>query len=209
MGVETIWEQLAVRYPVLQGCREDILSAFQLMKTCFEGGGKLLVCGNGGSGADAQHIVGELMKDFSCRRRVAAEFEEECRRLYPGEGLEKKVQAALPAIALGVNQVLASACANDIGREMVYAQEVFGYGRKGDALLALSTSGNSENVLNAVKIAEAVGMETIGIGGRNGGMLRGLCGIYVELPEDETYLVQELVLPVCHAWCRMLETAFW
>ena len=208
-AVEEIWRELAERYPVLESCREEIMAAYQEMRGSFEQGGKLLVCGNGGSSADAQHIVGELMKEYKLHRKVPEGFAQNCRRLYPGQGLEEKLQGALPAIAIGVNQALASAYANDVAPEMAYAQEVLGYGRPGDVLLGLSTSGNSQNVLNAVKVARAAGLRCIGIGGQGGGRLRELSHVYVALPEDETYLVQELTLPVYHAWCRMLECAFW
>lgn len=207
--VEKIWAQLAERYPALQSCQKEIMESFYEMKKSFGQGGKLLVCGNGGSSADAQHIVGELMKEFVLPRRLPEDFTEQCRRLYPGEGLENMIQGALPAIALGVNHALASAYANDVSPEMEYAQEVFGYGKRGDVLLGLSTSGNSANVKNAVKVAKAMGLRCIGIGGQGGGRLRELCDVYVALPETETYLVQELTLPVYHAWCRMLECAFW
>ena len=201
--------QLMERYPLLQNCEKEIMEGFYEMKKSFEQGGKLLICGNGGSSADAQHIVGELMKEFRLHRQVPETFAQECRRLYPGEGLEARVQGALPAIAIGGNQALASAYANDADPEMAYAQEVFGYGRRGDVLLGLSTSGNSRNVVNAMKVAKAAGLCCIGLGGRGGGRLRELCDVYVALPEQETYLVQELTLPVYHAWCRMLKCAFW
>lgn len=208
-AVEEIWRGLAERYPILEVCREDIMEAYREMRKSFEQGGKLLICGNGGSSADAQHIVGELMKECVLPRQVPQAFARACRRLYPGQGLEGKLQGALPAIAIGTNQALASAYANDAAPEMAYAQEVFGYGRQGDVLLGLSTSGNSENVINAVKVARAAGLRCVGIGGQGGGMLRELSHVYVALPERETYLVQELTLPVYHAWCRMLEAAFW
>lgn len=206
---EEILERLLGRYPALHSARTEILAAFQGMRECFLRGGKLLVCGNGGSSADAQHMVGELMKEFRRGRGLDPDFAEECRKLYPGEGLEKKLQPALPAIALGTNQAFATAYANDVCPEMVYAQEVFAYGRKGDVLLGFSTSGNSENVINAVKVARARKIVCIGAGGRSGGRLRALCDIYVELPAKENYLVQELTLPLYHAWCEMLESAFW
>lgn len=207
--IEGIWEQLRRSYPALHRQREEVMGAFRMMEESFRQGGKLLICGNGGSAADAQHIVGELMKEFRHRRELEPEFIRQCQKLYPGEGLEERLQAVLPAIAIGTNQALYSAYANDVCAEMAYAQEVYGYGRKGDVLLGLSTSGNSENVVNAMKVARARGIGRIGVGGRNGGRLQDLCDIYVRLPEDETYLVQELTLPLYHAWCRMLESAFW
>lgn len=206
---EEILERLLQRYPALHGIRAEILAAFQEMRECFLRDGKLLACGNGGSSADAQHMVGELMKEFRRHRALDSRFGEECQKLYPGESLEKQLQPVLPAIALGTNQAFATAYANDVCPEMVYAQEVFGYGRKGDVLLGFSTSGNSENVINAAKVARARGIGCIGVGGRSGGRLRALCNVYVGLPEEENYLVQELTLPLYHAWCEMLESAFW
>lgn len=206
---EEILERLLQRYPTLHSIKAEILAAFQEMRECFLGDGKLLVCGNGGSSADAQHMVGELMKEFRRHRALDPDFAEECRTLYPGEGLERLLQPALPAIALGTNQAFATAYANDVCPEMAYAQEVFGYGRKGDVLLGFSTSGNSENVINAAKVARARGIGCIGVGGRGGGCLRTLCDVYIGLPQEENYLVQELTLPLYHAWCEMLESAFW
>ena len=209
MGAEKYLEELIRRYPVLAPVKENIHRAYQILEECYQEGGKLLVAGNGGSCADSEHIVGELMKEFKLHRKVPEEFAQTCQRLYPGEGLEHGLQGALPAIAIGVNPALGSAYANDASPEMAYAQEVFGYGRRGDVLLGLSTSGNSQNVINAVKVAKAAGLRSIGLGGQGGGKLRELSDVYVALPESETYLVQELTLPVYHAWCRMLEWAFW
>lgn len=206
---EEILERLLQRYPVLHSAGREILAAFQEMRECFLRDGKLLVCGNGGSSADAQHMVGELMKEFRRGRALDPGFAAECRKLYPGESLEKKLQPALPAIALGTNQAFATAYANDVCPEMAYAQEVFGYGREGDVLLGFSTSGNSENVVNAAKVARARKIVCIGAGGRSGGRLKALCHIYVGLPAEENYQVQELTLPLYHAWCEMLESAFW
>lgn len=208
-AIEDIWKQLAEQYPTLQDSKKEIMEAYYKMEISFRQGGKLLACGNGGSSSDAQHIVGELMKEFKLHRQLSEDFVKECRRRYPEEKLEERLQGALPAIALGVNPALGSAYANDVSPEMVYAQEVFGYGRPGDVLLGLSTSGNSLNVVNAIKVGKLVGMSCIGIGGQDGGELRKLCDVYVALPERETYLVQELTLPVYHAWCRMLECTFW
>ncbi len=203
--VEQIMEELLNRYPELKVCKEEIWEAYLLMKDSFVGKGKLLICGNGGSFADAQHIVGELMKEFTKKRAHEEVFLEDCRNLYPEENMENRLQAALPAIALGSCGVLNSAYANDVEPSMVYAQEVYGYGVAGDVLLSLSTSGNSDNVVNAVKVAKLRGLKTIGIGGQSGGILKGLCDVYVALPEKETYKVQEFTLPVYHAWCMMLE----
>lgn len=204
-----ILEDLTVRLPKLNLCRESISLAFEALCGCFALGGKLMVCGNGGSGADAQHIVGELMKEFARKRELRGDLPVRLRQLFPEDRLETRLQAALPAVALGANQAFSSAYANDVDPEMVFAQELYGFGREHDILLALSTSGNSSNVLNAVKVAKAMGIQSIGICGRDGGMLRKLCDTCILLPETETYLVQELTLPVYHALCRMVEEHFW
>ncbi|MGI6260447.1 MAG: D-sedoheptulose-7-phosphate isomerase [Acutalibacteraceae bacterium] len=204
-----ILEDLTVRLPKLNLCRESIAQAFELLCSCFALGGKLMVCGNGGSGADAQHIVGELMKEFARKREIQGDVPAKLRQLFPEDQLETRLQAALPAVALGVNQAFSSAYANDADPEMVFAQELYGFGKEHDILLALSTSGNSSNVLNAVKVAKAMGVQSIGICGGTGGRLKKLCDTCILLPETETYLVQELTLPVYHALCRMVETYFW
>ncbi len=200
-----IMNQLLIRYPRLEECREDIWNAYVMMKESFSKQGKLLICGNGGSYADAQHIVGELMKEFTKRRGLDEGFAEACGSVYPEDHFETRLQAALPAIALGSSGVLTSAYSNDVDPSMIYAQEVFGYGVKGDVLMGLSTSGNSANVVNAVKVAKLRRLKTIGVGGQSGGKMKELCHVYVALPEKETYKVQELTLPVYHAWCMMLE----
>lgn len=208
-GMDLVLEQLIERNPGLQTCAREISEAATLLISCFGSGGKLLVCGNGGSAADAEHIVGELMKGFQKQRPLSKEEKENLEQRYPGEKLGERLQGALPAIALGAHTALGTACANDNGADMMFAQQVWGYGRPGDVLLALSTSGNSENVGKAVKVAHAAGMQTIGICGGTGGVLKNLCDVLVLLPESETYLVQELTLPIYHALCRMAEGYFW
>lgn len=213
MGQTEIFQQLLERYPELTVCREDIWKAYEEWVACFDRGGKLMVCGNGGSGADAQHIVGELMKEFDRMRPLEGAFAAKLEAMYPQDGLSAKLQPALTAMALGVGQVLASAYSNDVAPDMVFAQEVYGYAREGDILLALSTSGNSRNVCNAVKVARAMGLRTIGICGRRymgeDNVLKGLCDICIVIPETEVYLVQELTLPIYHALCRMVEACYW
>lgn len=204
-----ILDDLIRRLPVLEPCREDITAAAAAWQKCFEGGGKLLICGNGGSEADSQHIVGELMKEFTARRSFRDGVPERLREMFPEDRLDLRLQAALPAMSLGLNQVLTTAYANDADPEMIFAQELYGLGKAGDVLAALSTSGNSGNVLNAVKVARAMGVRVVGICGGSGGKLRGLCDVCILLPEKETYLVQELTMPVYHALCRMVEAYFW
>ena len=193
---------LTEKYPALRGAAGDIAEAFSVLKKTYADGGKLLVCGNGGSAADAEHIVGELMKGFYKQRPLP---EAERRGM---EDLAPYLQGALPAIALTGHPALATAFLNDVHPKMVFAQQVYGYGRPGDALLAISTSGNSENVLNAAKVAKARGLSVIGMTGRDGGALRTLADVCIVVPGEATAEIQEYHLPVYHALCAMLEEAF-
>lgn len=199
--MNTIIDELIERYPVLKDCREDILRAYEALAACFENDGKLLVCGNGGSAADADHIVGELMKGFLKKRPLS----EEDREKFGGE-----LQYALPAISLCAHAALISAFANDVDPRNVYAQQVFAYSRNShaDVLLALTTSGNSENVVRAVQAAAAAGIVSIAITGAAESLISCAAQICIRLPESETYKIQELTLPVYHALCAMLENRF-
>jgi D-sedoheptulose 7-phosphate isomerase len=205
-----ILEDLVARYPRLAGCRQDIEAAFHTLRRCFASGGKALVCGNGGSAADAEHIVGELMKGFVLKRPLTGEETGRLTAAFPTEGSEiaGKLQRALPAISLVSHTALTSAIANDTAQDMAFAQQVFGYGRQGDALIGLSTSGNAANVVNAARVARAFGLSTVCLTGAGGGLLAGICDVAIRMPEPETHLVQELTLPVYHALCLMLERAF-
>jgi D-sedoheptulose 7-phosphate isomerase len=175
-------------------------SALAWMIECFEKGGKLLICGNGGSASDADHIVGELMKGFRARRRVTDER-------IPTD-LRELLQGALPAISLSSQDALITAFANDVAPEMIFAQQVYGYGREKDVLLAVSTSGNSVNVLNAAKVAKALGIRVIGLTGAEGGRLASEADVSIKVPETETYKVQEYHLPVYHYLCMTVERHF-
>jgi D-sedoheptulose 7-phosphate isomerase len=170
----------------------------------------VLICGNGGSAADSEHIVGELMKGFKLKRPIPQTARAALARLFPEKGadLADHLQGALPAISLTGHPALSSAFANDVRADMVYAQQVYGYGRPGDMLIALSTSGNSTNILNAAKIAKAFGMAVLGMTGQGGGKLSELSDVCIRVPAEETYRVQELKLPVYHALCAMLEEEF-
>lgn len=203
-------EELLKRYPALVSVRSQIEEAYKALEACYVGGGKLLIAGNGGSCADAEHIVGELMKGFVKRRPVSEEFkkrllEADAQR---GEALAQKLQGGLPAIALTGHSGLSTAFLNDVDGEMIYAQQTYGYGRKGDVLLGISTSGNSKNVMYAMTAAKAIGMKTIGLTGRDGGQLKQAADICIVVPETETFKIQELHLPVYHALCLMLEERF-
>ncbi|HEX7021510.1 MAG TPA: SIS domain-containing protein [Trueperaceae bacterium] len=209
-------DDLTARYPDLTPCRADILAAFELLRASFATGGKLLVCGNGGSAADCEHIVGELMKGFTRARPVPEDVRRRLCEQPPGEGasnpdrhyLADHLQGALPAISLVSQSGLITAFANDVAADMIFAQQVYGYGREGDALLGISTSGNSRNVLNALRVARAQGLSTVGLTGRDGGSMKALCDVTMIVPKKETSEIQERHLPIYHALCIMLEHAF-
>ena len=197
-----ILEELYVRYPQLKGCEGEIAKAFDLLLTCYRGGGKVLTCGNGGSAADAEHIVGELLKKFRKHRDIdsgiAAKLPQE---------LVAKLEGALPAVSLVSMSGILTAFANDVAWETAFAQQVYGLGNPGDVLIALSTSGNSANCVNAALVAKAKGMKVISMTGEGGGKLGELADAAVKVPESETFKIQELHLPIYHALCAELEEA--
>ena len=208
--IEEIQNQLIERYPVLSSIQCEIENAYELMKECFSSGHKLLIAGNGGSAADADHIVGELMKGFVKKRPLADDIRG---RLYNldktrGEALSKQLQQGLPAIALHNHQALNTAVLNDIDGTVMYAQQVCGYGQPGDIFLGISTSGNSVDVYDAALVAKAKEMKVIGLLGKDGGRIKNVSDIAIVVPEQETYKIQELHLPIYHALCLMLEQTF-
>lgn len=204
-------DELIKRYPILERVREDIEAVYGILERCYENGGKLLIAGNGGSAADAEHIVGELMKGFVKRRPVTEEMKEALEKADPvrGKELSEKLQGGLPAIALVDHAALSTAFANDVDGVLSYAQQVNGYGKPGDVFLGISTSGNAENVMYAAVTAKAKGMQVVGLTGKDGGKLAGIADAAVIVPEMETYKIQELHLPVYHALCLMLEHRFY
>ncbi|MBC8597986.1 SIS domain-containing protein [Lachnospiraceae bacterium BX10] len=204
-------DELIKRYPILERVREDIDVVYGILERCYENGGKLLIAGNGGSAADAEHIVGELMKGFVKRRPVTEEMKEALEKADPvrGKELSEKLQGGLPAIALVDHAALSTAFANDVDGMLSYAQQVNGYGKPGDVFLGISTSGNAENVMYAAVTAKAKGMKVVGLTGKDGGKLAGIADAAVIVPEMETYKIQELHLPVYHALCLMLEHRFY
>ena len=208
--LDRVLAELVRRYPELEACVPDIEQAFELLMVCYGDGGQVLVCGNGGSAADSEHIVGELMKGFLSRRPVDAGTRTLLADAFPDDGayLADNLQGALPAISLVGHVALTSAYANDVAPDMVFAQQVYGYGRTGDVLLALSTSGTSSNVVRALQVARARGLRTIGLTGRGGGRMRELCDVAICVPFDGVVEIQERHLPVYHALCTMLEAAF-
>ena len=201
---------LLERYPALTPVATDIVDAYLLLADCYRAGGKLLIAGNGGSAADAEHIVGELMKSFCLPRPVSAELKEALLAVDPtmGEVLAKNLQGALPAIALDGHFALSTAFLNDCEPTLTFAQQVNGYGAAGDVLLGISTSGNSKNVLYAATVAKAKGMRVIGLTGERESRLSQLADATVRVPQRETYMVQELHLPIYHCLCLMLEDTF-
>lgn len=203
-------EELMERYPVLDCVKTQIREAYGILVTCYENGGKLLIAGNGGSCADAEHIVGELMKGFVKRRPVSEEFAGRLLEADPhlGKELGEKLQGGLPAIALTGHSSLSTAFLNDVDGELIYAQQTCGYGKKGDVLLGISTSGNAKNVMYAVTAAKAIGMKTIGLAGKDGGQLKKAADVTIVAPETETFKIQELHLPIYHTLCLMLEERF-
>ena len=193
-------KNLLERYPALDVYRDDIQKALELMTDTYKNGGKILVCGNGGSAADSEHIVGELMKGFISKRTVKDD------RL--PEELAANLQGALPAISLPSQCAILSAYINDVEPDMMYAQLVYGYAKPEDLVIGLSTSGNSKNVVNAVKVAKAVGAKALCMTGEGGGLLNSIADVTIKVPEMETYKIQEYHLPVYHYLCAAVEKHF-
>lgn len=203
-------EVLIERYPELSVCTEDIEAAFEYIKTSYENGGKLLIAGNGGSAADSEHIVGELMKGFKKARKLSSAQQENLKAVNEelGSVLAENLQGALPAIALDGHPALTTAYMNDCEPLICFAQQVNGYGNKEDVFLGISTSGNSKNVLYAATVAKAKGMKVIGLTGQKDSKLKDLADVTIQVPQIETYMIQELHLPVYHCLCLMLEDYF-
>ena len=202
--------ELINRYPSLCDCKEDIKKAVDAIIDCYEKGGKLLLCGNGGSCADCEHIVGELMKGFLKKRPLDGSKMEEMKRncnLVNDEMLEK-LQGGLPAIAIPSITALNSAFCNDVDPELVYAQPLMSLAKENDILIGISTSGNSKNVFGAVKVAKALGIKVIGLTGKTGGKLKDTADICICAPETETFKIQELHLPIYHYLCAAVEEHF-
>ena len=201
---------LIERYPSLESAKNDIVAAYLLLEESYENGGKLLVAGNGGSAADAEHIVGELMKGFKLPRKPEADFAEKLveENQELGSVLAENLQGALPAIALDGHPALSTAYMNDCEPLLCFAQQVNGYGKSGDVFLGISTSGNSKNVLYAATTAHAKGMKVIGLTGAKDSKLKDMSDVCIKAPQTETYMIQELHLPIYHCLCLMLEDNF-
>ena len=203
-----ILKGLMVRYPALAPNEGDVLAAFEMLKTCFETGGTVYLCGNGGSACDCEHIAGELLKSFKKCRPLDTELVAGLSVDVDGERLIAGLEGGLPVVSLCGFNGFSTAYANDKEPAFAFAQLVNVLGRKGDVLISLSTSGNSKNCVYAVKVAKARGMQTILLSGGNGGALQALCDVSIIAPEKETYKVQECHLPIYHCLCAMLEEEF-
>ena len=203
-------DTLIRRYPNLEVCKKSIIDAYNLMEDSYSHGGKLLVAGNGGSAADSEHIVGELMKGFKKARTLDEEYQEKLKAENKelGTVLADKLQGALPAIALDGHPALTTAYMNDAEPLLTFAQQVNGYGNPGDTFLGISTSGNSKNILYAATVAKAKGLHVVGLTGQKDSKLKDIADVTIQVPQTETYIIQELHLPVYHCLCLMLEDRF-
>lgn len=203
-------DKLIERYPQLAVCKEDMEKAYQILEVAYGKGRKLLVCGNGGSASDSEHIVGELMKEFKLKRKVYGDHATALKAIDPelGQVLADNLQGALPAICLTGHSSLTTAFMNDANADLIFAQQVNGYGKPGDVFLGISTSGNSKNVLYAAVNAKAKGLKVIGLTGTRESNLMKYTDVCIRVPETETYKIQELHLPVYHCLCLMLEEKF-
>lgn len=201
---------LIKRYPSLESIKEDIINGYLVIEECYLNNGKLLIAGNGGSAADSEHIAGELMKRFKLPRPISKELADKLKSVdgVRGEELAKNLECSLMAIPLVAHEALSTAYINDVDGYGVFAQQLLGFGREGDVFLGISTSGNSKNVMNATVVARALGIKIVGLTGAKGGELSTVADVTVKVPETETYMIQELHLPIYHCWCLMLEDKF-
>ncbi|WP_026659830.1 D-sedoheptulose-7-phosphate isomerase [Butyrivibrio sp. AC2005] len=205
-----LYNELFSRYPSLEREKDNITKSFEIIRDSYKDGGKLLVAGNGGSAADAEHIVGELMKGFIKPRKLDAELTQKLTSINKelGTELSEAMQGALPAIAVVDHVALSTAFLNDVNPQMSFAQQINGYGTGKDVFLGITTSGNSENIIYAAIMAKAKGLKVVGLTGRDGGKIKDYCDACIIVPETETFKIQELHLPVYHALCLMLEEEF-
>ncbi len=201
---------LIERYPRLDICKNEIVNAYLVMEHCYKSGGKLLIAGNGGSAADAEHMVGELMKGFVFQRKLDSEYQNKLKAVNKelGETLSENLQGAMPAIALTGHFALSTAYMNDCEPTLGFAQQVNGFGNENDVFIGISTSGNSLNVVYAAVVAKAKGMKVIGLTGSKDSKLSEFADVCVKVPNTETYIVQEYHLPIYHCLCLMIEDKF-
>jgi phosphoheptose isomerase len=211
MNGDILLDQLCRRHPLLKQIKESINKAARMIIGCYTAGGKLLVCGNGGSSSDSGHLVGELMKSFECERPLEDSFKKRLTEISGSRGkfLAGKLEHSLPAISLSAHTSLVTAICNDTDPNLVFAQQVIGYGMGKDVLIGISTSGNSQNVIDACITAKAMNLKVIGLTGRTGGKMKQYCDVLINVPEERTASVQELQLPVLHTICRIVENYFY
>ena len=208
-SVKKIYDELFCRYPSLDVCREEIMAAYDVICSAYKNGGCLFTCGNGGSCSDSEHIVGELMKSFRFKRKINPELSAKlCALGETGRELAETLEGALPAASLCSHPALTTAFMNDTEPKMTFSEQLLGLAHKGDVLLLLSTSGNSENCVYAATLARAMKVKTVAMTGENESRLSEICDVTVKVPEHETYKVQELHLPIYHSLCAMLEEEF-
>ena len=203
-----IFDELIIKHPALLTCRDDILKTFEIAKQTYLDGGKILVCGNGGSAADSEHIVGELMKNFKKCRKANTELLANLEDCEESKKLKEVLEGNLPAISLISHISLTTAYSNDKEPSAVFAQQLAGLGNKGDTFIAISTSGNSLNCVYACLVAKAKGLNTVAMTGAKESRLSSLADVCIKAPETETYKIQEYHLPIYHALCAMLEEEF-
>jgi len=203
------FQALVTKFPDLEPLLPELQRAYELLYRGYQAGGKVLICGNGGSASDSEHVVGELMKGYLQARPVPPDVRARLVEADPTAGtyVAEHLQGALPTISLVSQSALITAIANDIAGDMIFAQQVYGYGRQGDVLVAISTSGRSRNVVYAVQVAQALGLSTLGMTGGSGGDLKGLCTVTVCVPPARTADIQERHLAIYHAVCALLEEA--
>jgi D-sedoheptulose 7-phosphate isomerase len=199
-SVQVIFDKLFEDYPAISTCKSSVENVYKILCDTYKNGGKILVCGNGGSAADSEHIVGELMKGFLCKRKVNDN------RLT--DELKEKLQGALPAISLTSQTAIMTAFNNDCDPDFAFAQQVYGYGKENDLLIAITTSGNSKNVLKAVEVANCIGVKSLALTGCDGGKIKEMATVTITAPSDETYKIQEYHLPIYHYLCAMVEKEF-
>ena len=204
-------KELIERYPALAACEKDIRAAADAMIESYKAGGKLIVAGNGGSAADSDHITGELLKSFVKKRKPEEKFLAALSSIDSDTGayLSDKLQGSLPAVALTNNSALMTASLNDVDGNVLFAQQVMGFGKKEDVFLGISTSGNSKDVIYALVVAKALGVKTVALTGKSGGKCKEIADISIVVPQSETFKIQELHLPVYHALCLTIEEYFW
>lgn len=202
-----ILDELLDRYPQLLVCKDSIIEFYNMGVSCYDEGGTVLICGNGGSAADAEHIVGELLKGFLSKRTLSSDMIAKFSQFGYAD-IGEKLQGSLPAISLVSQSAITTAFCNDVDPTLAFAQQVMGYNNPDNLLIGISTSGNSLNIINAVKVAKVLGIKSVSLGGRDGGELAKISDVSIIAPEQETFKIQELHLPIYHAWCAMIEAHY-